>query len=140
MKAYLKNYQQSPRKVRLIADLIKGKPIRRAILILDTTPKRATTQIKKLLLSAVANAKAVQKNEGTLFVQEIRVDKGLTLHRQMPRAHGRASRIDKHSSNVMLVLASQEPKKQEVSGTQPEVKTNTRSPKEGAPKTKTKKL
>lgn len=105
MKAYLKNYRQSPRKVRLVADLIKGQPVRRALLLLDNTPKRATTQVKKLLVSAIANAKAQNMTADMLRVKEVRVDKGITLHRHMPRAHGRASAIDKHSSNVILELA-----------------------------------
>lgn len=105
MKAYLKNYRQSPRKVRLVADLIKGKPVSQALIILDTTPKRATTQLKKLVESAVANAKAKSVGTDTLIIKEIRVDKGITMHRFMPKAHGRASRFDKHSSNVILTLA-----------------------------------
>ncbi|MEK7606535.1 MAG: 50S ribosomal protein L22 [Patescibacteria group bacterium] len=106
MKAYLKNYRQSPRKVRLVSDLIKGKPVDRALLILDTTPKRATLQLSKLVRSAIANAKSQGVEAKDLFVQEIRVDKGLTMHRYMPKAHGRASRFDKHSSNIILVLAN----------------------------------
>ena len=107
MKAYLKNYRQSPRKVRVVANLIKGKSAERALLILDTTPKRATRQLKHLVQSAIANAK---HKDGIavdgLFIKEIRVDKGLTMHRYMPKAHGRATRFDKHASNVTLVLGS----------------------------------
>lgn len=105
MKAYLKNYRQSPRKVRLVADLIKGKPVQRAILLLDTTPKRATAQLSKLVRSAISNAKAQGMKVEDLIVKEIRVDKGLTMHRFMPKAQGRATRFDKHSSNIILVLA-----------------------------------
>ncbi len=108
MKAYLKNYRQSPRKVRLVTDLIKGKPVQRAILILDTTPKRATAQLSKLVRSAISNAKAQGIKAEDLIIKEIRVDKGLTMHRFMPKAHGRASRFDKHSSNIILTLAVQE--------------------------------
>lgn len=104
MKAYLKNYRQSPRKVRLVVDLIKGKPVDRALLILDTTPKRATLQLSKLVRSAISNAKGQGMDAKDLFIKEIRVDKGLTMHRFMPKAHGRASRFDKHSSNIILVL------------------------------------
>lgn len=105
MKAYLKNYRQSPRKVRLVADLIKGKPAQRALLILESTPKRATAQLSKLIRSAISNAKAQGAVLENLIIKEIRVDKGLTMHRFMPKAHGRASRFDKHSSNIILVLA-----------------------------------
>lgn len=108
MKAYLKNYRQAPRKVRVVADLIKGKEVSRALLILDTTPKRATRQLANLVKSALANAK---NNGGIstdgLFIKEIRVDKGLTMRRYMPKAQGRASGYDKHSSNVTLVLGAQ---------------------------------
>ncbi len=109
MKAYLKNYRQSPRKVRIVANLIKGKQIARAFLVLDTTPKRATRQLKNLVQSAVANAKQQGVSMDGLFIKEIRVDKGLTMRRYMPKAHGRATAFDKHSSNVILVLGSSAP-------------------------------
>lgn len=132
MKAYLKNYRQSPRKVRLVADLIKGKPVERALLVLDTTPKRATAQLSKLVRSAIANATSQGADVKTLFVKEIRVDKGLTMHRYMPKAHGRASRFDKHSSNVILVLGGAEVKaKKETEVKAPKAK----AVKEAKPKT-----
>lgn len=110
MKAYLKNYRQAPRKVRIVADLIKGKEVSRALLILDTTPKRATRQLTNLVKSAIANAK---NNGGIstdgLFIKEIRVDKGLKMRRYMPKAQGRASGYDKHSSNVTLTLETKTP-------------------------------
>jgi len=59
MKAFLKNYRQSPRKVRLVANLVKGKNVDKAIIELDFLPKRAGIPIKKLLLSAIANAKTI---------------------------------------------------------------------------------
>lgn len=126
MKAYLKNYRQAPRKVRTVANLIKGKEVSRALLILDTTPKRATRQLKQLVQSALANA---QHNGGAstdnLFIKEIRVDKGLTMHRYMPKAHGRATRFDKHSSNVILTLDVKEATKKE--GDKATTKTKTTS-------------
>jgi large subunit ribosomal protein L22 len=106
MRVYLKNYRQSPRKVRLVADLIRGKSVPVALHLLSVTPKRATVQLEKTIKSALANAK--QKGMGdatTLRIQEIRVDKGLTQHRFLPRAQGRATKIDKHSSNITLVLS-----------------------------------
>ncbi len=105
MKAYLKNYRQSPRKVRIVANLIKGKSVERALLILDTTPKRATRQLGNLVRSAAANAKNKDGIAAAdLFIKEIRVDKGLTMKRYMPKAQGRATAFDKHASNVALVL------------------------------------
>jgi large subunit ribosomal protein L22 len=105
MKSSIKNYRQSPRKVRLVANLIKGKSIPGAVSQLDFLPKRAVFPIKKLLLSAAANAK---NNLGTekddLFVKEIRVDKGITMKRMRPAAMGVAHRIHKRTSNLTIVL------------------------------------
>ncbi len=136
MKAYLKNYRQSPRKVRLVADLIKGKPVRRALLILDTTPKRATVQLKKLVASALANAKAQNMDIESLFIQEMRVDKGLTMHRYMPKAHGRASRFDKHASHVVLTLGQTSREKSQAPGTRSETKKSIKPKAEKKPKAK----
>ena len=105
MKAFLKNYRQSPRKVRLVADLIKGKDIAQAGVALDFLAKRASAPIKKLLDSAVANAVNLGNNKEDLFVKEIRVDKGVVMKRMMPRAMGRGARINKRTSHVVLVLA-----------------------------------
>lgn len=105
MKAYLKNYRQSPRKVRLVADLIKGKNVEQAIVSLDFLPKRASTPLKKLLVSAVANAKNLGLDAANLFVKELRVDKGIVMKRMMPRAMGRGARINKRTSNVALLLS-----------------------------------
>jgi large subunit ribosomal protein L22 len=105
MKAFLKNYRQSPRKVRLVADLIKGKDIAQAGVALDFLAKRASAPIKKLLDSAVANAINLGNNKEDLFVKEIRVDKGVVMKRMMPRAMGRGARINKRTSHVVLVLA-----------------------------------
>ena len=111
MKAYLKNYRQSPRKVRVVANMIKGKNAERALLILDTTPKRATRQLANLVKSAIANAKDKDGvAQSDLFIKEIRVDKGLTMKRYMPKAQGRATAFDKHASNVTLVLETREKK------------------------------
>lgn len=104
MKAFLKNYRQSPRKVRLVADLIKGKDVAQAEVSLDFLAKRASTPIKKLLDSAVANAVNMGNNKEDLFVKEIRVDKGVVMKRMMPRAMGRGARINKRTSHVILVL------------------------------------
>jgi len=104
MKAFLKNYRQSPRKVRLVADLIKSKRIAEALLILDTLPKRASGPISLLLNSAISNAKQMGMSLDNLFVENVTVNKGIVMKRSMPRARGSASRINKRTSHVMLSL------------------------------------
>jgi len=105
MKAFLKNYRQSPRKVALVSELIKGKRVAEAIYMLEALPKRASLPIKKLLLSAISNAKNLGVSEESLFVYNITVDKGIVLKRMMPRARGSASRINKRTSHVTLTLS-----------------------------------
>jgi len=104
MKAYLKNFRQSPRKVRLVAGLIRGKNVNEAIAELDFLAKRAGTPIRKLLLSAVANAKQTGVEKENLFIKELRVDKGVTLKRMMPAAMGTGHRINKRTSHIILTL------------------------------------
>jgi large subunit ribosomal protein L22 len=104
MKAFLKNYRQSPRKVRLVANLIKGKDVAMATTELDFLAKRAGFPIKKLILSAVSNAKQMGIGTENLFIKELRVDKGIVMKRMMPRAMGRASRINKRTSHLNLIL------------------------------------
>ena len=105
MKAFLKNYRQSPRKVRLVAGLLKGKSVAEAIAELDFLAKRAGLPIKKLLLSAVANAKQMGKEAENLFIKELRVDKGIVMKRMMPAAMGTGHRINKRTSHLNLLLA-----------------------------------
>ncbi len=105
MKAFLKNYRQAPRKVRLVAELIKGKSVEEAIARLDFLAKRAGVPIKKLLLSAVANAKQMGIEKENLFIKELRVDKGIVMKRMMPAAMGTGHRINKRTSHLTLVLA-----------------------------------
>lgn len=105
MKAFLKNYRQSPRKVRLVAGLIKGKSVAQAVAELDFLAKRAGLPIKKLLLSAVANAKQQGKEMENLFIKELRVDKGIVMKRMMPAAMGTGHRINKRTSHLNLLLA-----------------------------------
>jgi len=105
MKAFLKNYRQAPRKVRLVANLIKGKTVGQAIAELDFLAKRAGLPIKKLLLSAVANAKSMGIDENNLFIKELRVDKGITMKRMMPAAMGTGHRINKRTSHLNILLA-----------------------------------
>ena len=105
MKAYLKNYRQAPRKVRLVANLIKGKPVVNAQLELKHLAKRAALPMEKLLASAVANAKAAGVSLENLIVKNVTVNKGLVMKRMMPRAFGRGAPIHKHMSHVEITLA-----------------------------------
>src|SRR5690606_20295515 len=105
MKAILKNYRQAPRKVRLVADLIKGKSVANAALELKHLAKRAALPMEKLLASAVANATVSGVDKDSLIVKNVRVDKGLVMKRYMPRAFGRSAPIHKHASHVILTLA-----------------------------------
>ena len=107
MRAFLKNYRQSPRKVRLVAGLIRGKNVPLAIAELDFLAKRASVPLKKLLLGAVANAKQEGIEKENLWIKELRVDKGVTLKRMMPAAMGTGHRINKRTSHVTLVLGEQ---------------------------------
>ena len=105
MKAFLKNYRQAPRKVRLVAGLIKGKSVPEALAELDFLAKRAGAPIKKLLLSAVANAKQMGIEAENLFIKELRVDKGIVMKRMMPAAMGSGHRINKRTSHINILLA-----------------------------------
>jgi len=111
MKAHLKHYRQAPRKVRLVADLVRGKDLEKALIELEYLPKRASRIIKKLIESASANAEhnfKVPKEK--LFIEEIRVDKGITLKRWRPRAKGASKQINKRSSNIFVRLGIKEDK------------------------------
>ena len=106
MKAILNNYRQSPRKMRLVANAVKGKSVKQAQTMLALMPKIATVPLRKLLESAVANAKENHKvtDAGELVIKDFRVDSGVVLKRSMPRAHGSAYQILKRTSKVTLVL------------------------------------
>jgi large subunit ribosomal protein L22 len=108
--ASLTNYRQSPRKVRLVASLIKGKTVPQALNVLMVTTKRASDPMVKLLNSALANAKNRGLSTDDLFVKECTVNQGLTMKRFMPGARGSAFPIRKKTSHVMLVLESKAPK------------------------------
>jgi large subunit ribosomal protein L22 len=103
--AKLSSYRQSPRKVRLIADLVRGKSVAMSLVELGHGSKRAAPVFEKLIRSAVANAKVLGMDETMLMVKEIRVDKGAVLKRSRPRAHGRAFPIHKHTSHIMVTLS-----------------------------------
>ncbi|MES2023077.1 MAG: 50S ribosomal protein L22 [Patescibacteria group bacterium] len=105
MKAFLKNYRQSPRKVRLVAGLVRGKDVSEALVELDFLAKRAGEPIQKLIKSAVANAKQIGLDAENLFIKEITVDKGIVMKRMMPAAMGSGHRINKRTSHINVVLA-----------------------------------
>lgn len=104
MKAVLKNYRQSPRKVRLLADLVRGKKAADALRQLSLVDKRASLPFTKVIESAVANAKSQGHSEEFLKIAKITVDKGLTYKRFMPRARGSASPINRRSSHITVEL------------------------------------
>jgi large subunit ribosomal protein L22 len=104
MKAILKNYRQSPRKVRLIADLVRGKKASEALTSLQFVDKRASGPFSKVIESAIANAKDQGKNTEKLFIKTVQVNKAATLKRSMPRARGSASRINKRNSHISVEL------------------------------------
>jgi len=102
--AQLNNYRHSPRKVRLVADLIRGKKIDVAMAALQFAEKKAALPILKLLNSAVSNAKNINLDPETLIVKEISVNGGAIMYRQMPMARGRAFPIRKRTSSIVIVL------------------------------------
>ncbi|MFW5656291.1 MAG: 50S ribosomal protein L22 [Bacteroidota bacterium] len=110
--AVLRNCPTSPRKMRLVIDLIRGMEVNRALDVLKFNSKEASRAVEKLLLSAIANWQS--KNEGArieesnLVVKEAFVDGGRTLKRIQPAPQGRAHRIRKRSNHVTLVLDSLE--------------------------------
>ena len=113
--AQLNKYRQSPRKVRLIADMARGKKVKEILPILDGLSKRAAEPVKKLILSAVANAIHNENlDKDSLVISEIRVDESATLKRSRPRARGRAFPIRKRTSRIMIRLTEQVTKGKEV--------------------------
>ena len=108
--AKLNNCPTSPRKMRIVADLVRGVQVEKALAILRFNPKEASRKLEKLLLSALANWQAKNEDasveDADLFVKEIRVDSGAMLKRLRPAPQGRAHRIRKRSNHVTLVLGS----------------------------------
>ena len=105
--AKLNNYPTSPRKMRLLADLIRNQPVENALNVLRFHTQHASTPLAKLIVSAVKNYEAktgLRAEDGSLFVKEIRVDEGTMLKRFRPAPQGRAYRIRKRSNHVTVVL------------------------------------
>lgn len=108
--AKLRNVPTSPRKMRLVADLIRGQKVAKALNLLKFEPNHNAAKLEKLLLSAVANwqnkFEDVRLEEADLYVKEIYVDGGRILKRLRPAPQGRAHRIRKRSNHVTMVVAS----------------------------------
>jgi large subunit ribosomal protein L22 len=104
--AKLKNYPTSPRKMRLLADAIRGMEVEKAVAILEHHPQHSAVPLRKLVLSAVSNWR--QKNEGedvqSLVVKTIFVDGARTIKRMLPAPQGRAYKIRKRSNHVTVVV------------------------------------
>ncbi len=102
----------SPRKARLVANLIRGKNIEEALGILALTQKKASPILRKTVLSATANVRDKDdadrmKTDTEIFIKEIRIDEGPTLKRIRPRAQGRAFRINKRTSHINVIVATE---------------------------------
>jgi large subunit ribosomal protein L22 len=136
-KATLTNYRQSPRKVRLLADMVRGKEVHDALKVLRFTPKRGSLPMIKLIESAWANVKNEGANAKDLFrIAQISVDQGLVYKRSMPRARGRAFPIKKRCSHVAVVLERMDavkPVKKEVKAEAPKVEKKEEKPVKKAP-------
>lgn len=103
--AQLNSFRQSPRKVRLVAGLMKGKKVSDAKKQLGFTTKRAVSPLGKLLASAIFNAKNAGLEESNLFVKSVTVNGGRILYRRRPVAHGVAHPIRKRVSHIKIVLS-----------------------------------
>jgi len=108
--AVLKNCPTSPRKMRLVADLIRGNDVKRALDVLKFSPKEASNRMEKLILSAISNwqikNEGVRMEEANLFIKEVFVDSARMLKRLRPAPQGRAHRIRKRSNHVTVILES----------------------------------
>lgn len=108
--AKLNNVPTSPRKMRMVADMIRGERVNTALNILKFEPKEGAARLQKLLLSAISNWQSKNEDErledADLYIKEIRVDGGRILKRLRPAPQGRAHRIRKRSNHVTIVVAS----------------------------------
>jgi large subunit ribosomal protein L22 len=108
-RAQAKYVRIAPRKVRIVMNLVRGKGVDEAFSILRFTPKRASRYIAKVLHSAVANAEHNKDmNKDELYIYRAYTDEGPTLRRFRPRAMGRATRINKRTSHITVVLRERE--------------------------------
>ncbi len=109
--AKLRNYPTSPRKMRLLADLIRGMKVEKVLAELEFNPKHPAVPLRKLVLSAIANWKAKNEggDEGQLVVKTIFVDGGRTLKRMRPAPQGRGYRVRKRSNHVTVIVDTAAP-------------------------------
>lgn len=104
-RATAKYIRVTPRKVKIVVDLIRGKQVDQALAILAYTPKSAAPYVEKLLNSAIANAENnLEMDRSSLYVAEAYANQGATLKRYWARSHGRADMIKKHTSHITIVL------------------------------------
>jgi large subunit ribosomal protein L22 len=114
-KVYLRYLRIAPRKVRLVADLIRGQRVDKAQVTLNFTNKKAALPILKLLKQAVSNARTkLDVQEDNLYISKITVDEGPKLKRQLPRARGRADIMHKKTSHITLIIDEIEKKAKKV--------------------------
>lgn len=105
VRAIARQVRMSPRKARLVADLIRGKQVEEALLVLRFTPKKAASILAKTLRSAIANATDTQNvDPDDLYIKRVHIDGGAMLKRFRPRAHGRATPIRKRTSHFTIVV------------------------------------
>ncbi len=107
-KATLSNFRQAPRKMRLVANSVRGKRVTEALVNLDFVAKKASSPIKNLIMSALANAKALDIATENLVVKTIKVDSGSILYRRRPAARGSAHPIRKRTSSIFVELGENE--------------------------------
>ena len=104
-RAVSRHLRIGPRKARGVVDLIRGKNVGDALMVLDFLPRKAARLVAKTLKSVIANAESQQRVDvDRLYVRRITVDGGATLKRFMPRAHGRATPIRKRTSHITIVV------------------------------------
>ncbi len=109
VKAVQRYARSSAQKTRLVADQVRGMPVQKALDLLQFSPRKAAGLIRKVVLSAVANAVNNESlDPDTLFISKITVDEGPSLKRIMPRAKGRADRIVKRTSHITVCVANKE--------------------------------
>ncbi len=109
VKAVHKYARSSAQKARLVADQVRGMPVQKALDLLQFSPRKAAALIRKVVLSAVANAETNNSLDAdNLVISKIMVDEGPSLKRIMPRAKGRADRIVKRTSHITVIVADQE--------------------------------
>ncbi len=110
-KATLSNFRQAPRKMRMVANTVRGKKVSEALVNLDFVAKKASAPIKTLIASALANAKALDIPTENLIIKTIKVDSGSIMYRRRPAARGSAHPIRKRTSAIFVELGEAESKK-----------------------------